>query len=89
MRLTEAMANPKDLAAKVITGAHRSIFRATGGRVLGKFGPMPVVDLHTTGRKTGKARSTMLTAPIAEDDQVVLVASWRRRPPPHLVPQPA
>ncbi len=68
--------NPKDLTAKVITSAHRTIFRATGGRLLGKFGPMPVVDLHTTGRKSGKERSTMLTAPIAEDERVVLVASW-------------
>ena len=36
---------------------------------------MKVVELHTVGRKTGKERATMLTAPIAENDRVVLVAS--------------
>jgi deazaflavin-dependent oxidoreductase (nitroreductase family) len=36
---------------------------------------MPVVDLHTTGRKSGLPRSTMLTAPVIDGDRVVLVAS--------------
>ena len=37
---------------------------------------MPVVILHTTGRKTGRARQTVLTAPIRSDDRLVLVASY-------------
>ncbi|HEX9992408.1 MAG TPA: nitroreductase/quinone reductase family protein [Acidimicrobiales bacterium] len=44
---------------------------------------MPVVLLETTGRKTGKRRSTMLTAPVVDGDKVVLVASFggdRRHP---------
>jgi deazaflavin-dependent oxidoreductase (nitroreductase family) len=36
---------------------------------------MPVVELHTIGRRTGRRRSTMLTAPILDGDRVVLVAS--------------
>jgi deazaflavin-dependent oxidoreductase (nitroreductase family) len=36
---------------------------------------MPVVELHTVGRKTGRARSTLLTAPLVDGDRVVLVAS--------------
>ncbi|MGI8757054.1 MAG: nitroreductase/quinone reductase family protein [Acidimicrobiales bacterium] len=68
--------NAKDEVAKVVTGVHRMVFRATKGKVLGSFGGMPAVELTTTGRKTGKKRATMLTAPIAEDERVVLVASW-------------
>ncbi len=37
---------------------------------------MPVVMLHTTGRRSGKRRTTVLTTPIREDDRVVLVASY-------------
>lgn len=36
---------------------------------------MPPVELHTVGRKSGQRRSTMLTAPVCEEDRVVLVAS--------------
>jgi len=36
---------------------------------------MPVVELHTVGRKSGRPRSTMLTAPVVDGDRVVLVAS--------------
>jgi len=47
----------------------------TGGQVLGSVFGMPVVELHTVGRKSGQPRSTMLTAPVIEGDRVVLVAS--------------
>ena len=66
----------KDNVAKVVTGIHRFVFRTTKGKLLGKAGSMPVVELHTIGRKTGKRRSTMLTSPIQEDGKVILVASW-------------
>ena len=66
----------KDNVAKVVTGFHRLVFRTTKGKVLGTAGSMPVVELHTIGRKTGKRRSTMLTSPIQDGDTVVLVASW-------------
>ena len=36
---------------------------------------MPVVELHTVGRKSGRPRSTMLTSPLVEGDRIVLVAS--------------
>lgn len=36
---------------------------------------MQPIELHATGRKSGERRSTMLTAPICEDDRVILVAS--------------
>jgi deazaflavin-dependent oxidoreductase (nitroreductase family) len=36
---------------------------------------MPVVELTTTGRKTGQKRSVMLTSPLQEGDAIVVVAS--------------
>ena len=71
------MANrPKDLLAKAGNVVHQAIVRATGGRVLGKTLGMPALILETTGRKSGKARSVMLTAPVHDGDTYVLVASY-------------
>jgi hypothetical protein len=53
---------------------HRAIVHLSGGRVLGTAFGMPVVELHTVGRKSGQPRSTMLTAPVIDGDRVVLVA---------------
>jgi deazaflavin-dependent oxidoreductase (nitroreductase family) len=70
------MANLKDTAFKLGTALHRGILRLSGGRIGGKGYGMPVVILTTTGRKSGQPRETVLTAPIHEDDLVVLVASF-------------
>jgi deazaflavin-dependent oxidoreductase (nitroreductase family) len=70
------MLNLKDLIARNITSVHEVLFKVTDGRIGGKFFGMPVVLLTTTGRKSGKSRSTMLTAPVADGDTLVLVASY-------------
>ena len=36
---------------------------------------MPVLELTTTGRKSGQKRSVMLTSPLQEGDNIVIVAS--------------
>ena len=36
---------------------------------------MPVLELTTTGRKSGQRRSVMLTSPLQEGDTIVIVAS--------------
>lgn len=54
---------------------HRALLKLSGGRLPKKVLGMQPVELHTVGRKSGERRSTMLTAPIFEDDRVVLVAS--------------
>jgi deazaflavin-dependent oxidoreductase (nitroreductase family) len=64
-----------DAGGKVMSVGHRVILKATGGRVLRTAFGMPSVELHTIGRRTGQRRSTMLTAPIYDDDRVVLIAS--------------
>jgi len=65
----------KDAGFKLTTRLHRAILNASGGRALKSAFGMPVVQLGTTGRKTGQKRVTMLTTPIFNDQRVVLVAS--------------
>lgn len=66
----------KDAIARGVTTLHRELFRRTDGRIGGRIVGMTVVELTTTGRKTGKRRPTMLTAPVIDGDRVVLVASY-------------
>ena len=66
----------KDVVAKAITGFHRMVFDLSKGQLAGKAGGMPVVKLTTIGRKSGEPRTTMLTSPLVEDDNVMLVASY-------------
>jgi deazaflavin-dependent oxidoreductase (nitroreductase family) len=63
------------ISMKTMSQVHRAIVHLSGGQVLGSAFGMPVVELHTTGRTSGLPRSTMLTAPVADGDRVVLVAS--------------
>lgn len=65
----------KDFGFKVFTGLHKAIFRASKGRFGGRGFGMPVLELVTTGRKSGARRTTMLTAPIHDNEHVVIVAS--------------
>lgn len=70
------MSTVKDRMFRFWTGIHRALFTASGGRIAGKAMGMPVVMLTTTGRKTGRERRTMLTAPVVDGESVVLVASY-------------
>jgi deazaflavin-dependent oxidoreductase (nitroreductase family) len=70
------MARPKDIVAKLVTGFHRALFKGSGGRFANRGFGMPVLELTTTGRKSGQRRATMLTSPIQDGDTVVIVASW-------------
>lgn len=72
MSLPHALA---DRGMKTMNRAHRAVLALSGGRILGSPFGMPAVQLHTVGRITGRARSTMLTAPVVDGDRVVLVAS--------------
>jgi deazaflavin-dependent oxidoreductase (nitroreductase family) len=74
--MASAGSNVKDLLARAGNVLHRNIVRSTGGRVGGTGFGMPVVILTTTGRKSGKERTTVLTSPVQEGDRVVLVASY-------------
>jgi deazaflavin-dependent oxidoreductase (nitroreductase family) len=68
--------NAKDRLGIAFNALHRNVFLWTNGRVMGNLIGMPALMLTTTGRRSGRKRQTMLTAPIHDDDRVVIVASW-------------
>ena len=53
---------------------HAAVYRASGGRVAGEAGNLPVLLLTTTGRKTGKQRTAPLLF-VRDGEDVVVVAS--------------
>ena len=67
---------PKDAFYKVGTGIHRAIFNVSKGRIFGTAFGMPLIELVTTGRRSGKERATMLSVPIVDGDRLVVVASF-------------
>ena len=64
-----------DAKLKSMNALHRTVLKLSGGRLMANPLGMPTVELATTGRKTGRRRATLLTAPVHDDDRVVLVAS--------------
>jgi deazaflavin-dependent oxidoreductase (nitroreductase family) len=61
-------------AIKAVGRSHRAVYRLSRGRLLGRVAGMPVLLLTTTGRRSGRSRTTPLTYFVAGDD-VVIVAS--------------
>jgi deazaflavin-dependent oxidoreductase (nitroreductase family) len=66
---------PSDMQLKVANAVHRGLQKASFGKFGWKLGPMPVVELTTTGRKSGQPRTVLLTSPVQEGGTVVVVAS--------------
>ena len=54
--------------------SHRAVYRLSRGRLLGHVAGMPVLLLTTTGRRSGRARTTPLTY-FEDGDELVIVAS--------------
>ena len=61
---------------------HLAVHRVTGGRVLGSVAGMPVLLLTTTGRRSGKARTTPLTFFRDGADLVVIASNGGADRPP-------
>jgi deazaflavin-dependent oxidoreductase (nitroreductase family) len=66
---------PTDRQLKLMNGLHRCLLRFTGGRLGWRAGGMPVLELTTKGRKSGRAHTVMLTSPVQDGDAIVIVAS--------------
>lgn len=66
---------PSDLALKTMNAVHRAVLTLTRGRLGWTAADMPVLELTTTGRRSGEPRSVLLTSPVQEVDAVVIVAS--------------
>jgi deazaflavin-dependent oxidoreductase (nitroreductase family) len=54
--------------------AHLSLFRASGGRVLSRVGPLPVLVISVRGRRSGVARDVLLNY-MRDDQRYVVFAS--------------
>jgi deazaflavin-dependent oxidoreductase (nitroreductase family) len=64
-----------DVKFRAMDAVHRALLKISGGKFGRTLWTMPVVELHTVGRKSGEPRNTLLTAPVVEDGRYVLVAS--------------
>jgi deazaflavin-dependent oxidoreductase (nitroreductase family) len=66
---------PSHFALKTMNTVHRTLMTVTGGKIGWTAGKMPVLELTTTGRKSGQQRSTMLTTPWQDGDRMAVIAS--------------
>jgi len=66
---------PTDLSLKTMNAVHRVALKLSGGRVGWTAAGMPVVEVTTTGRKSGQPRTVMLTSPYQEGSTWAIVAS--------------
>jgi F420H(2)-dependent quinone reductase len=65
-----------------VTHLHAWLYRRTSGRVLGRMGGQPVLLLHTTGRHSGRARTTPVQYAAHGESFVVVAADHGARRPP-------
>ena len=66
---------PSDLQLKTMNTLHRAVLKLSFGRFGWRAGGMPVLELTTTGRKSGQPRTVMLTSPAQDGETIVIVAS--------------
>src|SRR5437763_390429 len=66
---------PTDFGFRVMNAVHRGLLKISGGRLGWQALHMPVLELTTTGRRSGRPHSVMLTSPVQEGTTLVVVAS--------------
>ncbi len=66
---------PSDFTLKAMNAVHRALLKVSFGKAGWGASGMPVLELTTTGRKSGQPRSVMLTSPYQEGTTIVIVAS--------------
>jgi F420H(2)-dependent quinone reductase len=64
------------------TRLHAWVYRRSGGRVLGHIGGQPVLLLQTTGRRSGRTRTTPVQYMAHAEGFVVVAANHGARHPP-------
>lgn len=70
----------RDLVFKVLNRVHHTVIVGTLGRLGWRAGGMPVLELTTTGRRSGRPHTVILTSPMQvagghDDSAFVVVAS--------------
>jgi hypothetical protein len=68
------LSGPARLALKLGSGVHTGVYRATGGKLFGRMGNSPILLLNTTGRKTGRKRTSPLLY-VMDGEDFVIIAS--------------
>ena len=66
---------PSDLFLKGMNTVHRTVLRISGGRLGWETANMTVVELTTTGRRSGQPHTVLLTSPVRVGEAIVVVAS--------------
>jgi len=66
---------PSDFALKSMNAVHRLVRTVSGERFGWRVNHMTALELTTTGRKSGRQHSVMLTSPIDLGGHAVVVAS--------------
>ena len=64
-----------DFWFRVASRTHAALLKLTGWHLGASIVGMPVVELRTTGRRSGRPRVVVLSTPLVESERVVLVAS--------------
>ncbi len=65
---------PGRMMMRMISGTHEFWYRLSGGLIGGQLGKAPVLLLTTTGRKSGRRRTTPLVY-LPDGDNMVVIAS--------------
>jgi deazaflavin-dependent oxidoreductase (nitroreductase family) len=66
---------PNDLFFRGLNTVHRTVLKISGGRLGWEVANMPVLELTTTGRKSGRPHTVVLTSPVRDGEAIVVVAS--------------
>ncbi|WP_458688725.1 nitroreductase/quinone reductase family protein [Nocardia tengchongensis] len=64
-----------ELFLKTSTTMHRRLLDVTAGRLGTRFKNMPTLTLTTTGRRTGRSHTVVLTVPVVDGPRYLIVAS--------------
>lgn len=66
---------PPQIVLKTMNQLHKTMLSLSGGKLGWEVANMPVLELTTTGRKSGKQRATLLTTPWQDGERMVVIAS--------------
>ncbi|MGO8950302.1 MAG: nitroreductase family deazaflavin-dependent oxidoreductase [Ktedonobacterales bacterium] len=71
------------LLQRALTSLHIACYRATGGAIGHRLGPLPNLLLTTQGHRSGKPRTTVLTYVQVDGLLVLLASNFGSRTAPH------
>jgi deazaflavin-dependent oxidoreductase (nitroreductase family) len=66
---------PSNRRLSTLNRVHHFVIRVTRGALGWRIGGMPVLELTTTGRRSGQQRSVLLSSPLRVGSSYVVVAS--------------